>query len=262
MKFKFIPFLLAILLLSRPVLAGVNFDGTDDRLTFGTSNVPVNGNSVSVFIVFKLSSLTNTQTPISVWADTANVGQHWIMQFEDLATDDFYFGKRNTAGGNYHRLVSSVVPALNTTYRIVGGLDSTNSNGIISVNGTNTTTVSFWYGASTGGTVAPWIGANRNTGTGSQFFNGSIYQVCIWNTLLTSAQANYLTSTSGGKDICLQISPSNLVRSFYLDDQPDGINADAKKFNDKSSNSDQATGDDGANNTGLTVEAEKVLSYT
>mgnify|MGYP000860191987 CR=1 FL=1 len=253
-------FLLLLFLTCSPAWAGVSFDGTDDKMTFGTTNLPNGSQAVTVFSIFELNDTTGGGVTVSAWTNDGNTGQNWLQYFADEATDRIRFGKRTSAGGGYYYVQYSGTISANTVYKAVQGINADASSGISNVNGTENTTVTFWYGAGVNNTLYPWIGATRDSGGGSSFFDGKIYTICIWNTLLTSAQANTLV-TAQTKNICEQVAPSNLVRSFYLDDQPDGTSGDADAYRDRSSNSDTATGDDGANNTGLTNYAEKVSSY-
>lgn len=100
----------------------------------------------------------------------------------------------------------------------------------------------------------------QNGGSYSYYFNGKIANVALWNTALSTAQINqiYLSKIRG---IELQIAPSNLVGYWPLDDQPDGTSFDADTAYDYGPNRYNGTGNDGANNTGLTAKAEEVLSY-
>jgi len=67
------------------------------------------------------------------------------------------------------------------------------------------------------------------------------------------------------KGIAKQIQPSNLRLYWPLDEVADGTSADGSTFRDEEDGDKDGdkdgTGDDGANNTGLTARAGEVLSY-
>lgn len=90
-------------------------------------------------------------------------------------------------------------------------------------------------------------------------FSGKINDVYMFGTNLSENQIHNI-----GKSKLKRIMspPSNLVLYYPLDDEEDGSSADGDVFTDLSSNRKNFTGNDGANNTGLTAKAEAVLTYT
>mgnify|MGYP003394429653 FL=1 len=101
------------------------------------------------------------------------------------------------------------------------------------------------------------VGSESGGGT---YWDGIISYVAIWNVVLTQAEVTLLSS-SKVKTMPLQIRPSNLKLFLPLDDQPDGTSGDGDIFHDRSSNANNGTGGDGANNANLTAKAEDFFSY-
>lgn len=95
---------------------------------------------------------------------------------------------------------------------------------------------------------------------GKGYFGGSITDFAVYSVELTAQEVAQLHN-SDVKRMPLQVSPSNLVAYWPLDDCADGTSGDGVTFRDQSGNGNNGTGNDGANNTGLTCEAEQVLTY-
>jgi hypothetical protein len=91
-------------------------------------------------------------------------------------------------------------------------------------------------------------------------FWGIISELVIWDVELTLAQVKQLYN-SRLKGMGDQISPDDRVLDLRMDDGLDGTSADGDTVRDYSGNSNDGTGDDGADNTGLTWKAEDYLSY-
>jgi hypothetical protein len=96
---------------------------------------------------------------------------------------------------------------------------------------------------------------------GTRYFDGLVNEVAIWDTFLTDAEAKQLFNPKI-KGMPLQNKSSNLQAYWSLDDFAEGTSGDGLSYVDFSGNSNTGTGDDGANNTGLTNKAEEVLSYS
>ena len=91
-------------------------------------------------------------------------------------------------------------------------------------------------------------------------YKGVVSEWYLYSAALTSTEVTMIAN-SKVKGIGLQIQPSSLKAYYPLDDQPDGASGDGDTFLDRSGLGHNATGNDGANNTGLTAKAEEVLSY-
>lgn len=257
MKSKILSILLAFFL-STNAFAGVTFDETDDRIDLGTTGLPTQASAITLFAVFELGDLSGNKTIVGDWNGNCVIGCNWLMNFEDAATDLLYVGKGN-GGGGYNRITFSS-PSSGVVYRMAAGLIADGSTACRgNLNGTTSTTCTFWFNSNAGTSQDPNIGDLNGGGAGNPF-KGNIYTVCIWSSLLTAAEMSQLV-TSQTKNVCSQISPSTLEGEYYLDDQPDGTSGDGDTFRDRSENINNGVGNDGANNTGLTMIAEKVSTY-
>jgi hypothetical protein len=80
--------------------------------------------------------------------------------------------------------------------------------------------------------------------------------------LNAGARKGKLSSVVSSKRSRQFFSPASICAGLYwpLDNQPDGTAADGDTYRDRVG-TNNGTGSDGANNTGLTNIAEKVLSY-
>lgn len=113
----------------------------------------------------------------------------------------------------------------------------------------SSTEAAITYNANSSG----WIGRTF-TGDG---WDGIIYEVAIWNVVLTAAEMNSMIN-SYVKRIPLQIRPNNLLGYWALDDNV-GTGIDGDVYIDMSSNGNTGTGDDPDENSINTPE--EVLSY-
>lgn len=104
------------------------------------------------------------------------------------------------------------------------------------------------------------VGALNNVGAPLDYYLGDLDELAIWTQALSANERANLAS-SRIKYMPLQIQPANLKAYWPMDDEPDGTSADGDTLRDLSGNGNDGTGDDGANNTGLTWKAEEVLSY-
>jgi len=211
------------------IFAGVDFDGTDD---FVDGTVSLSG-SFSISMWAFIQSFTVGGAVLSGESVT------WFMQI----------------GGSNKLQFSNAVgtaPSLNTWIHLAGTFNSSDNNNKLYVDGTNTATVAISIVSTTDFNIG-----KRGDGV---FLNCIVTDVAIWTTVLTDAEISLLAD-SKIKRIPLQIQSSSLVVYLPLDDEEDGSSSDGDTFRDLSGNGNNGTGDDGANNTGLTAKAEEVLSY-
>lgn len=249
--------LILFMLVCSPAWAGIDVDGTDDFASCGNAE----------------TLQENAAITISAWInpDTDHIGS--------------IVSRRNDpAGGNVRFAVSSTV-AKSLRFSVAGGVQleqvsvansittgawqhvlvtwtgsTTASNAYLYVNGTEVTYATTTNGSSlidnTGGVLR--IG---NTYPTFNYFNGKITEVAIWSEVLDSHEIEKL-ALSRTKRIPLQIRPSTLIGYWPIDNLADGAAAHAGTFiNYKAPGTHDCTGDDGANNTGMTALAEAVLSY-
>ena len=87
----------------------------------------------------------------------------------------------------------------------------------------------------------------------------TISQLYIWDEVLTANQIVQISSASL-KRFPLQVDSSNLIACWDFDDQPSGTSASGDTVVNRCG-SNNGTGDDGADNVGLSWEADQKLSY-
>jgi len=193
----------------------------------------------------------------------------WVKT-DSTSTDQSIFSHGN--GGWYIRLSSTnKIEFLKS--QIASILTSTNTVGTVWVcvrfvmgAGSTATITLYKNGVSDGSTTTSqdvtnaggdnWIGQDFAS---SNRFNGKIGEVHVWNVELTASQVlDYYKSRIKG--YARQISPSNLVGSWYLNDHPNGSTIGGKVYKDSSSSGYDGTATDANSNS--TNVAEEVLSYS
>lgn len=249
---------LLFLLVTLNAQASVPFDGATsggDRLSCGTGDIWQEDQPVTLMIEYNMTS----QGP-------SNSGR--------------FISRANATGCNLLNQASGAIQ-----YFCTGGTQMTRNSGTSFVS-TGTRQILFvtWDGSTTAANVKFYVngveedsyGTTTNgatladnsaqtllIGNRSAFdrtFDGIIYRVAIWNVVLTSAEMEQIR-VSNSMLMPLQIKRSNLSRYWMLNDEPDGSSGDADTFLDYSGNGGTCTGDDGTNNTGLTVNAVDRNSY-
>ena len=181
----------------------MSFDGSNDTIQ-ATGSIITSNNSRSVSLWYKTTS-SSAQIPFSIGNpdDTTSNSQFaYCLNREDNSEKAAIFGKSNdtsaftvpnTSDGNWHHLVVTYDQSALKVY-IDGNLEATPS--LPSSN----------YATSSGLTIGSWSDNNR-------YFNGSIDEVGIWNTALTSTQVQSIydaTGTNLTKDLTT-VSGSNLI---------------------------------------------------
>lgn len=257
---KILSILLSLLLAACPVFGGVDFDATDDYIDCGadssldiTSNLSISAwvylddisDNISMEIIGKRTSSSTGGYVIQVY-EPLNGGIAPLLRFWIYASG----GWRGEGSPN-----CSI--SLDTWTQVGTTYDGTTMR--YYKNGQECDTYSYSGAITSISTDKVYIGANEANSKG--YFDGMIENVLIWDATLQADEMSLLYN-SKLKHMPLQIQPSNLVLFLPLDDEPDGTSGDGDTFIDLSGNGNDGTGDDGANNTGLTAVAEKVLSYT
>jgi hypothetical protein len=120
--------------------------------------------------------------------------------------------------------------------------------------------LNFSYSGSVPNLPADVLLGKQNLAAGTVEFSGLFNDFSVWKTDLSDAEINQLYN-SRIKYLPLQIKAVNLMAYWPMDDGANGTSADGDTVRDLSGNGNNGTGDDGANNTGLTWQAEGILSY-
>lgn len=104
--------------------------------------------------------------------------------------------------------------------------------------------------------TVPWVGDDSQD-IGCCVFDGSMSDLRVYNRALSAAEVKTLSDSklkSGG-------IVQGLVAYYPMDDRTHGASADGASIIKDVVGGNHATGDNGANNTGLTFGAETVLTY-
>lgn len=226
----------------------IDFDGTDDFAQKTSWTEITNPITLSVWI--KLDSSAAVQCVIAIGDDDAT------SQFRIAITTD-PVARAQQGSGNWFADGSTSLDTTNW-FHLAAVFPATNSR-IIYVNGQNDGS-SANTEETLSGSATFSIGRQFWNGADSQYFNGKISEAAVWNTDLSADEVARLYD-SRIKGTPLQIQSSNLVGYWPMDDGPAGTSADGDTLADLSGLGNNATGDDGGNDAGLTWFAEEVLSY-
>lgn len=256
---KLLYFLLIISLSCSPAWAGYDCDGTDDFIDLNSyTGIPTDG-EMSLYVVASPDGTGTDQKIVANWGSTY---QDWLLDTSGSA-GKIRFLKRRSGLTQWHGvLTTSNSYSAGDMLRIaVAAQAETNSpTGVrVNLNGTETVAGTYLWLSSSSTDNQQLTFCAGNTGARATYFNGKIYEVAVWDKLLTSDQLSLLVG-SRVKGFARQIEPSNLKAYFLLNETPDGQSANGATLYDETKNNN-ATADDGANNTGMTADAERVLSY-
>lgn len=230
---------------------GIEFDGSDDRVTCGTADVVNLGQAMT----------------FSCWIYTHSLGGGSLGRI---------FSKRNTAGTNtgFSILVTSLTGSSFAVGLNVDGAAFINrsSTQSFTINTWCNLTVT-WDGSATGANINIYLnGSDVSTGAGgngssnpsfsgytnwvgnreslNRGFDGVITELAIWNKILSSGQITSLATFD--RNVPATIEPSNLQLYLPMNDGVVGASAHGATVVDRSGNSRNGTGDYGAGATGLT----------
>ena len=166
---------------------GITFDGSNDYLK--TATHPISSAAGSLGIVFKTgSSVTGPMVLVSQGC-LLTTNDYWNL---GIASDGRLFFEYSNSLGAINIKGSSILEASTVYYAFISHdgtdtyleLNGTEENPL--VNTTPTVTAQHWLGEVEGATVRLTLGAVETSGGVSQFFNGSIGGVWIWNTDITA----------------------------------------------------------------------------
>lgn len=255
---------LGLLLLTAPVQAGVNFDNVDDFISLANeSNFDFDHtDTFSVFAWIKGNAETSQQAIFSKGVRGADNFKGWDLVINSgtnriIIHMVHIWPDAIQVQGDTEQLDDGAWHHVGYTY------DGSSSGSGVSIylDGSGETEDVIKDTLSGGDTLLNDIAAHiGERGDGGINFNGIIEDVSVWNVELTSGEVSRLYNGRVRRRP-LQTQPSGLVHHSPLDDVADGVSADGATFVDMSSNGNTGTGDDGANNTGLTGTAGEVMSY-
>lgn len=226
----------------------MDFDGTDDFLNCGDAN-----------------SIKNT---------TIFTKMAWVY-IEGTATENTISAFTNQSSTQFRINTAGKIQLIDMNQAIIGTSDTdigTNTWAHVTVtyNSARTPKTEFSLNGVADGTTDTTATFNNDgdfvfgynaAGTPNEYMNGKITEYGEWGKILTDAQIFEL-GTAGVKRHILQFpDASEFDAMLPFDECADGTSCDSVVFKDLSGMGIDCTGDNGANNTGLTGVAEEVLTY-
>lgn len=246
--------------LSWPVLAGVDFDNTDDFLDCNCTNVVTGNMSIFAWIYHDTNASFDTIIEHAGGAPDSNTANNIIYNLGLNSSGRLSIIHETTSGSNIS--TNSVGVVSTSAWNHVGWVRDVNAGTYaFYINGSldSTGTYSAGSGPLGGSSGEVNIGAEPVSGF-ANFFDGKIAEVAVWNSKLTATEIETLFK-SRLKRVPLQTQYANLQMYYPLDERSDGVSVDNLTFLNIKDNSKTMTGNNGANNTGLTAVAEQILSY-
>jgi len=267
---KILALILSLFLIVRPCLAGCEFDHVDDWVDCGSdANIDsFTSASFSAWVYVENLPTSDDATIVSKLLWDPNY-DGWVFSVKCDATPEcklYYWGIPEPAGDNNGWSTDVDTIVVDTWYHIGFTYTRTSvaNDPKFYIDGVSVTVTEDKHSGKAGSADADAdfnIGKRGKAGSlDDDYFDGQITEVAYWNIIISDDEMALL-GKSRMKQIPLQIQPANLKLYLPMDDEPDGTSADGDTFMDLSGNGNNGTGDDGANNTGLTAKAEEVLSY-
>lgn len=235
----------------------IEFDGTDDFLTCGTADIVRENAALSVYVKFNLAGLTAGGQRIIHRLSVDLGGDGISLAINPTGTIEFEVRGDPT----YMYVLSSTTVSTATEHTLILTWDgsATATNVHIYLNGAEVSYTNQDNGSGLTDTSGQTLFIGKiSGGTAGRFFNGTMRELAIFSRVITASEITALTNT---KLRGVPAKMSNCEYYYTMDDQDAGTSADGDTVADKSGNVRNATGDDGANNTGLTWRADTVLTY-
>jgi hypothetical protein len=234
------------------------FDGTDDLVTASNSASVKGLTKASVSIWYASNGAPSVNAPL--YYESTNTTVKTRLGLFHLTTGEILLTARDTEAGAAFSVTSSAgAPTDGSWHHYAGTYNSDTEDMILYVDGASDGTDSTAKGAFTNTDPVDGIRFGGVPGTPLGYINGSINEPALWNTALTGPEVARLYNSEQKRHF-LQVQHSGLIEGWPFDDGPNGTSADGDTITGIV-NGYNGTGDDGANNTGLTWKAEELLSY-
>lgn len=254
-------FILLSLLCAIPCFSGINFDRSDDGVSVGDVAVE-SGAGLTILAVLSPQTIDydfgGIFTKYTTGADCANdCGPNFEVN-GTTARGRLRLAIRQLTVWNEWE-TSATFLSLNTPVSVAVTYDEV-SDPIFYVNGTEVASTQVAGVANPpipNTTVTAYIGAYDNPP--GDTCDCTVSQVYVWDEVLTANEIVQVSSASL-KRFPIQVNSSNLIACWEFDDQPSGTSASGDTVVNRCG-SNNGTGDDGADNVGLTWEADQKLSY-
>jgi hypothetical protein len=172
-------------LVNGPVYANgaITFDGVDDFVNCGTTNIIPGSWTVSAWI--KHTPKTGTAVYFGRSGTAPNYDQTAILGWTSTGNKLFTSGK--TVGGSYISTTSSFSPSTSITYNVVGTFDTSSTVLNLYINGVLDGTRTIGSLFTTGSNLVNQVGCSDGL-TPSNFTQGNIYDVKVYNRALSATE--------------------------------------------------------------------------
>lgn len=270
---KKIAIFLALCLFHGSAFASISFDGTDDYVDSNYGPNLSSSDSFSIMGWFIADGAATGEDHITGALSSASGCNSALIQigFDSVSGCGANNGKRllayirDDSGNQTGPLCANADTTLGVVHSFAFIYDDANADTFLYEDNTlvasNTSTTAI--GAKNFTTPEFAIGARNNVcgGAVDSFFPGKVLEIAYWRTALTAAQvAQYHNSKM--MDSPCHIAPASLEKYFRMQDGNTGTSADGDSVcNTCGSTAGAATGNDGANNTGLTWASQNALNY-
>ena len=232
--------------------ASINFDNTDDLVTCGSP-----------------AAFDNVVKTVAAWIKPNTTGGDGfgmvLEKYDGTNGFGFYIQATNAIefscnAGTIHTSANNSV-TMSVWQHVLASWDrsGTGANMKIYVNGTEVSYASSQNGSNTGDAAGNIEIGSDSTAPGN-FFDGLIDEVAVWTVQLSANEITQLASSRVSR-VPLQIQPGSLILYVAMDDQSDATSADGDTLVNLVGSANNCTGQDGANNTGLTWSGKQVPSY-
>ena len=228
---------------------GFLYDGIDDCGFFPDAPTLRVGTVGSISLWFNLSDVTTRKVLITFGLTTATGKNNGIVT-DSGSVRAFIRGEADIVGDAI---------SINTGYHVLLTWNSSDVN--IYLNGGTPANGSRTFDITNGGGGLGCF-LNSTTPTVPEAVSaGQITEVAIYSVEITSASDIFNLAKSRIKRMPLQVQGPSLAAYWPMTNVAHGVSGDGVTIKDISGNGNDATGNDGGNNTGLTGQAEEILSH-
>jgi hypothetical protein len=227
---------------------GIEFDGVDDLVNCGSGSTLDDVSQVTVTAWIFPRTMGEANARIVAKENTSGSAETGIFILNDSGYSICWFRKFSGGLGIWKMPAGNF--ATNTWHHVAVTYNdaSVANDPVLYLNGTSRTVTEFMTPSGTRSSDAAFNFTIGATEGGGQAFDGLIQDVRVYSRILNAAE---IAALYNARSRDFQIT-SGLVGHWPLDDGPDGSSADTDVARDRAGKGNNGTGDDGANNTGLT----------
>ena len=163
------------------------FDGTNDYVT-ATDSSSLRPTSFSIDVWFKVNSFSSFMSIVTKPFNGPPWSPPYISYMIRLNSLGTVLDISTNTGGTYKFLQSNYIFLTNTIYNVTFTFNSSTGAAISYINGSVFSSTTFTSGAISYSTSPLIIGGAYGSSPVSELFNGNIYNVKIYNTVLSATQ--------------------------------------------------------------------------